>query len=72
MKINWKEVFKFLSGAFFVGSIANWYLAYRQIGIPFFGWEISPGLLGIRGCIQFVLFLLTFYFGFLRKSKVVS
>ena len=72
MKINWKEVSKFLSGAFFVASGANWYLAARGITLPFFGIDITPTLLVIRGCIQFILFLLTFYYGFIRKPKGIT
>ncbi|MGO8943063.1 MAG: hypothetical protein ACLQJ7_05250 [Syntrophobacteraceae bacterium] len=67
MRINWKEVFKFLSGAFFVSAGANWYLSWCHIEVPFAGFTMSPELLGFRGCIHFVLFLVTFYFGFIRK-----
>ncbi len=69
MKINWKEVFKFLSGATFVGSIVNLYLYWSNMSVPFFGYTISPGLLGIRAIIQFILFLVFFYFGYLRKRN---
>jgi hypothetical protein len=68
MKINWKEVFKFLSGAFFVSAGVNWYLAWYRIGVPLFGYTIPPELLGIRGFVHFALFLISFYLGFIRKS----
>ena len=67
MKINWKEVFKFLSGAAFVGSIANFYLYLTNISVPFLGYTITPEFLGLRALIQFILFLVFFYFGFLKK-----
>jgi hypothetical protein len=67
MRINWKEVSKFLSGAFFVTAGASWYLSWNHVGVPFFGFTISPEFLGIRGCIHFALFLISFYFGFIRK-----
>ena len=69
MKINWKEVLKFLSGAFFVTAGASWYLSWNHIGVPFFGTVMSPGFLAIRGFIHFVFSLISFYFGFIRKSK---
>jgi len=68
MKINWREVFKFLSGAAFVGSLANFYLYINNISVPFLGHEIKPELLGLRSLVQFVLFLVFFYFGYLKKK----
>jgi hypothetical protein len=68
-KINWKEIWKFLSGAFFVTEGASWYFAYVKIDIPFMGTTMPHPFLFIRGFIHFVLFLTTFYFGFIRKSK---
>lgn len=69
MKIKWKEVLKFLSGAFFVTAGTNWYLSWNHIAVPFFGITISPEFLAVRGFIHFALFLFSFYFGFIRKSK---
>ncbi|MEI6851922.1 MAG: hypothetical protein WCL06_03730 [Bacteroidota bacterium] len=68
-KIPWKEVFKFLSGAFFVTAGASWYIAYYHISMPFMGGSMSPDFLVVRGFIHFGLFLLTFYFGFIKKRK---
>jgi len=69
MRINWKDVFKFLSGAFFVTAGASWYLSWYHISvpIPFFGLTMTPEFLRIRGFIHFVLFLISFYFGFIKK-----
>jgi hypothetical protein len=67
MRINWKDIYKFLSGAFFVTAGASWYLWWYHISVPFFGLTMTPELLGIRGFIHFVLFLISFYLGFIRK-----
>ena len=67
MKINWREVSKFLSGAAFAGSIANFYLWLTGIPVPFLGYTISPSLLGARAVLQFLLFIVFFYLGWLRK-----
>jgi hypothetical protein len=71
MRINWKEIFKFLSGAFFVTAGASWYFSCLHVAVPFpfFGFtKMSPEFLGIRGFIHFTLFLITFYLGFIKKS----
>jgi hypothetical protein len=66
MKKNyWKEVCKFLSGAFFVTAGASWYLSWCKIDVPFIGSVMSHEFLGIRGFIHFGLFLITLYFGFI-------
>jgi len=68
-KLFWKEACKFLSGAFFVTAGASWYFSWYHITVPFLGSSMSPEFLGIRGFIHFGLFLITFYFGFIKKSK---
>ncbi len=67
MKISWKEVFKFLSGALFAGLIANLYLYLNHISVPFLGFIITPELLGLKAIVQIILFLVFFYFGYLKK-----
>lgn len=70
MRINWKDIFKFLSGAFFVTAGASWYFYWLNLAVPFpfFGFTtMSPAFLGLRGFIHFALFLISFYFGFIRK-----
>jgi hypothetical protein len=68
MRINWKDVFKFLSGAFFVTAGASWYFWWYHISVPvpFFGF-MTPEFLGLRGFIHFALFLISFYLGFIKK-----
>ena len=39
-KINWKEVCKFLSGAFFVFACTSWYFAYYKIDVAFMGMTV--------------------------------
>lgn len=69
MRINWKDVFKFLSGAFFVTAGASWYLSWYHISVPvpFLGLTMTPEFLEIRSFIHFALFLITTYFGFIKK-----
>jgi hypothetical protein len=67
MRINWKDIFKFLSGAFFVTAGASWYLSWYHISVPFLGFKMTPDFLAIRGFLHFALFLISFYFGFIRK-----
>lgn len=69
IKWNLKEICKFLSGAFFVTAGASWYFAANKMDVPFMGTTMSYHFLAIRGGIHFALFLATFYYGFLRKSK---
>jgi uncharacterized membrane protein YkvI len=72
MKVIWKEVMKFLSGAFFVTAGASWYfsLLHFAVPFPFFGFTtMSPEFLGIRGVIHFALFLICLYFGFIKKQE---
>ena len=68
-KFNWKEIFKFLSGAFFVTAGASWYFAFLKVDLPFMGTKMTHKFLFIRGFIHFGLFLITFYLGYFNKSK---
>ena len=68
MRINWTEVSKFLSGAFFAGALVNAYLYAAQIDAPFFGFTIPYTFLGMRAVLHGCLFAVTFYFGYLRRA----
>ena len=68
--VKWREVFKFLSGAAFAGSIANFYLWLTNVSVPFLGYTITPGLLGVRAVVVFALSVLLFWLGWVRKSAV--
>jgi hypothetical protein len=72
MRINWREVFKFLSGAFFVSAGTNWYFYQLHVAVPlpfpFLGFTtLSPDILGARALIHSALFFLCLYLGFIRK-----
>ena len=72
MRINWRDVFKFLSGAFFVSAGTNWYFYWLHVAVPLpfplFGFtEISPAFLAARALLHSTLFLICFYAGFVRK-----
>jgi hypothetical protein len=62
---------RFLTGALFVSSGMLFYLYLADVSVPLSGtsfvetFEISGG----RSIVYFVLFLLCFYFSFVRKPK---
>jgi hypothetical protein len=62
---------KFLAGAFFVSSGILFYLYLADVSVPLLGTgfvetpEISAG----RSIVHFILFVLCFYFGFVRRPK---
>ena len=62
-------MFKFFSGAAFIGTICNGYLCLYDISVPFplLGFTISPRLFGVRAVISLGLFGVFFYFGYLRR-----
>jgi hypothetical protein len=73
--VKYREVRKFLAGAFFVSSGILWYLwvtgTSLPIVLPYTG-TISvetPDISGQRAFVHFILFLLCFYFGFFSKPK---
>jgi hypothetical protein len=69
MKINWKELCKFLSGGFFVSAGILFYLYLTRTPVPLIGTHliVDPDINGIRSIVHTMLFLVTFYFGFIRK-----
>ena len=73
--INYREVRKFLAGAFFVSSGACWYLWMTGVSFPIvlpYAGTVSvetPEISGQRAIVHFILFLLCFYFGFISKPK---
>ncbi len=69
MRINWKEVCKFLSGAFFVQGGVIAYLAWNQVTVPLFGKTIPFLTSPKRAGIHFGLALLCFYYGFIKKQE---
>jgi uncharacterized protein (DUF486 family) len=66
-----RDVRKFLAGAFFVSSGILFYLYLADVPVPLLGTMIveAPKISGVRAVVHFVLFLLCFYFGFVRKAE---
>jgi hypothetical protein len=69
MKIRWREVLKFLSGASFAGSLANFYLWLTGVSVPFLSYTITAALLGVRAVVSAVLCVVFFYLGWVRDSS---
>jgi hypothetical protein len=73
--IRYRELRKFLAGAFFVSSGILWYLWATGITIPLVMPYVgivsveTPDISGQRAIVHFILFLLCFYFGFISKPK---
>jgi hypothetical protein len=67
--INWKEVCKFLSGAFFVSTGVLFYLYLAGSPVPVLGAHlaITPTVNGVRAVVHAVLFGVFFYLGYIRK-----
>jgi len=62
---------KFLAGAFFVSSGILFYLYLADVSVPLLGTSFveTPQISGGRSIVHFILFLLCFYFGFVRELK---
>jgi hypothetical protein len=60
---------KFLAGAFFVSSGTMFYFYLADVSVPLLGTGFveTPQISGGRSVVHFILFLLCFYFGFVRK-----
>jgi hypothetical protein len=73
--VRYREVRKFLAGAFFVSSGMLWYFWITRTSIPVelpFAGTIAverPEISGQRAIVHFILFLLCLYFGFFHKPK---
>ena len=69
--IRSREFRKFLAGAFFVSGGIQLYLYFTGVAVPIAGTDYiqTPALSGIRSVIHLLLFVLTFYTGFIRKPK---
>ncbi len=67
--IPWREVCKFLSGAFFVSAGVLLYLCIANVSVPVGSLVVTPKIHGARAAVHFVLFAITFYLGFIRKPS---
>jgi hypothetical protein len=68
---RYREFRKFLAGAFFVSSGILFYLYLADVSVPLLGTSFveTPQISGGRSIVHFILFLLCFYFGFVRQPK---
>ena len=62
---------KFLAGAFFVSSGTLFYFYLADVSVPLLGTGFveTPQISGGRSTVHFILFLLCFYFGFVKKPN---
>jgi protein-S-isoprenylcysteine O-methyltransferase Ste14 len=73
--IRFREVRKFLAGAFFVSSGILWYLWLTNTSVPLVIPYVgivsieTPVISGQRAIVHFILFLLCFYFGFISNMN---
>jgi len=73
--IKYREVRKFLAGAFFVSAGTCWYLwetgVSLPIVLPYVGTVAveTPEISGQRAIVHSILFLLCLYFGFVSKPQ---
>jgi len=67
-KVNWREIFKFLSGFSAAGFLTNLYLYLNNVSLPFLGYTLPPELFGVRFIVNFILFGVFFYFGFVKRK----
>jgi hypothetical protein len=60
-----------LAGAFFVSGGMQFYFYLANVSVPLVGTSIvqTPEVSGVRSILHFIFFLVTFYFGFIRKPK---
>jgi hypothetical protein len=68
---RYRDVRKFLAGAFFVsaGTLIYFYLADVSVPLLGTGFVETPQISGARSIVHSILFLLCFYFGFVSKPK---
>jgi hypothetical protein len=68
MTIKWKEVCKFLAGAFFASAGLFLYLYMTGTSVPLIGthFVVTPLVSGIRSIIHGILCLVCFYYGFIK------
>jgi hypothetical protein len=67
----YRDVRKFLAGAFFVsaGTLIYFYLADVSVPLLGTGFVETPQISGARSIVHTILFLVCFYFGFVSKPK---
>jgi hypothetical protein len=73
-RIPWQDVCKFLAGAFFVSAGVLSYLYLARVSVPLLGTTATqtPEMSGLRAIVHATLFVISFYFGFVRKWRLSS
>jgi hypothetical protein len=68
---RYRDVRKFLAGAFFVSSGILLYLYLADVSVPLLGTGFveTPQISGGRSIVHFILFLLCLHYGFISKPK---
>ena len=68
---RYREYRNFLAGAFFVSAGIQFYLYLANVSVPLLGTNLvlTPEINGLRSIPHFILFLICFYFGFIKKPK---
>jgi hypothetical protein len=71
LALRYRDVRKFLAGAFFVSSGTLFYLYLADVSVPLLGTNFveTPPISGVRSIVHFILFLICVYFGFVRKPS---
>jgi hypothetical protein len=69
--IRSREFRKFLAGAFFVSAGMQFYFYLAKVSIPLIGTGQvqTPELSAVRSILHYIFFLVTLYFGFIRKPR---
>jgi hypothetical protein len=68
---RFREIRKFLAGAFFVSWGMQLYFYFAKVSVPLLGTSIvfTPEISAVRSIPHFIFFLLCLYFGFFSKPK---
>lgn len=71
LAIRYRDVRKFLAGAFFVSSGIQAYLCFAKVPVPLLGTDVvlTPEVSCVRSIPHFIFFLLCLYFGFIARPK---
>jgi hypothetical protein len=71
VRIPWRDVCKFLAGAFFVSTGVLFYLCLARVSVPLLGTGFveTPEISGVRAIFNGVFFVVFFHLGFIRKWK---
>jgi hypothetical protein len=67
--VPWRDICKFLSGAFFVSAGVLLYLYAVGVSVPIGRFVATPKVHLARSFVHSLLFATTFYFGFIRKPR---